>query len=220
MDITPTTTAGTAGRTTTVTPASEATAGPQTDFETFLTLLTAQMRNQDPLKPLESTEFVAQLASFSTVEQQVRSNDRLDRILDALAGGSAAGIAQWIGREVRAPVAASFQGVPVEVAVAAKAGADRAVLVVTNAADREVARIPLQPGQEVATWDGRNAMGQLQANGSYRFAVESYRSDELIGSDPGGVFASVSEVRIEEGVPTLVLEGGERVAVDAITGVR
>jgi flagellar basal-body rod modification protein FlgD len=220
MELTPTGAAGTTSRTPTVTPAAESAAGPDTDFQTFLTLLTAQMRNQDPLKPLESTEFVAQLASFSTVEQQVRANDRLDRILDALGGSSAAGVAQWIGREVRAPVPASFQGLPVEVATAAKPGADRAVLVVTNAADREVARIPLQPGQEVATWDGRDAMGQLQANGSYRFAVESYRNDALIGTEPGGVFAAVSEVRIEDGVPVLVLAGGERVALDAITGVR
>ena len=47
------------------------------DFETFLKLLTAQLRNQDPLQPMDSTEFVAQLASFSAVEQQVRANDRL-----------------------------------------------------------------------------------------------------------------------------------------------
>ncbi len=47
------------------------------DFETFLKLLTTQMRNQDPLKPMDSTEFVAQLASFSAVEQQIRANDRL-----------------------------------------------------------------------------------------------------------------------------------------------
>ena len=55
------------------------------DYESFLTLLTAQLKNQDPLKPLESTEFVAQLASFSAVEQQVRTNDSLTAIQELLA---------------------------------------------------------------------------------------------------------------------------------------
>ena len=47
------------------------------DFETFLRLLTTQMQNQDPLNPMESTEFASQLAQFSAVEQQVRSNELL-----------------------------------------------------------------------------------------------------------------------------------------------
>jgi flagellar basal-body rod modification protein FlgD len=54
------------------------------DFQTFLTLLTTQLKNQNPLEPLDSTQFVAQLASFSSVEQQVKTNDRLADILDLL----------------------------------------------------------------------------------------------------------------------------------------
>ena len=57
------------------------------DFTTFLKLLTAQLRNQDPLKPLDSTEFVAQLATFSSVEQQVKTNDTLATIQQLLGGG-------------------------------------------------------------------------------------------------------------------------------------
>jgi flagellar basal-body rod modification protein FlgD len=52
---------------------------------------------------MESTEFVAQLASFSGVEQQIRANDRLDSILGVRAGGAAVGLAAWSGREVRVP---------------------------------------------------------------------------------------------------------------------
>jgi flagellar basal-body rod modification protein FlgD len=54
------------------------------DFQSFLRLLTAQLRNQDPLSPLDSTQFVAQLASFSTVEQLASANTRLDKIADRL----------------------------------------------------------------------------------------------------------------------------------------
>jgi flagellar basal-body rod modification protein FlgD len=220
MDLNSTNPAATTARTTKLASASETAAAPTSDFQTFLTLLTAQMRNQDPLKPLESTEFVAQLASFSTVEQQVRTNDRLDKIAEALGGGTAAGIAAWIGREVRAPVAANFQGLPVEVAVQPKEGADRAVLVVTNAADQEVARLPLDLAKDVVPWDGLTATGTTAANGSYRFTVESYAGDEVIGTTPGSVFTEVSEVRIEDEGPTLVLANGERVPLDDVTGVR
>lgn len=55
------------------------------EFETFLTLLTAQIRNQDPLAPLDSTQFVEQLATFSALELQAESNQKLDQIAFLLA---------------------------------------------------------------------------------------------------------------------------------------
>ena len=53
------------------------------DYDAFLQLLVAQMKNQDPTKPMESTEYVAQLASFSNVEQTVQTNEKLDRLLSS-----------------------------------------------------------------------------------------------------------------------------------------
>lgn len=67
------------------------------DYESFLKLLVAQMKNQDPTAPMESTEYVAQLATFSQVEQQVHMNKKLDDILQASALSQASGL---IGREV------------------------------------------------------------------------------------------------------------------------
>jgi flagellar basal-body rod modification protein FlgD len=55
------------------------------DYESFLKLLVAEMKNQDPTKPMESTDFVAQLATFSQVEQTVQSNSKLDQILQSMA---------------------------------------------------------------------------------------------------------------------------------------
>jgi hypothetical protein len=51
------------------------------DFETFLKMLTTQMKNQDPLNPVESSEYAVQLATFSSVEQQVLTNDLLTRLI-------------------------------------------------------------------------------------------------------------------------------------------
>jgi flagellar basal-body rod modification protein FlgD len=57
----------------------------QVDYQTFLKLLVTEMKNQDPTKPMESTEYVAQLANFSNVEQAVRTNAKLDQILQVSA---------------------------------------------------------------------------------------------------------------------------------------
>ena len=51
------------------------------DYDSFLKLLVAQMRNQDPTSPTDSTQYFSQLASFSNVEQGLRTNDRLDALL-------------------------------------------------------------------------------------------------------------------------------------------
>lgn len=190
------------------------------DFQTFLTLLTTQLRNQDPLKPMESTEFVAQLASFSGVEQQIRTNDRLEHIFDALAGGTSAGLAAWIGREVRAPAQGAFAGVPVDIEAAPLDEADRAVLVVKNDFGQVVARRAVDPADATLSWDGQDELGRSLPHGRYGFEIESYKGEDLLGTAPGQVFATVSEMRIEDGAQILVLEGGARVALEEVTALR
>jgi flagellar basal-body rod modification protein FlgD len=73
---------------TTNTSASSATSGTSNsasassmDYDSFLKLLIAQMKNQDPLNPIDSTEYVSQLATFSNVEQAIKQNAKLDQIL-------------------------------------------------------------------------------------------------------------------------------------------
>jgi flagellar basal-body rod modification protein FlgD len=218
MEITPTSAA----------PTPSAAAKPETatanamagDFQTFLTLLTTQMKNQDPLKPMESTEFVAQLASFSAVEQQVRANERLDLISQILAGGSADGLAAWIGREVRAPVRADFAGAPLELEVTPVAEADRAVLVVRNDFDQVVARVPVAADAGTITWNGEDSLGGSVAHGRYGFAVESYDGETLLDTQEARVFTAVTEVRFEGGVPVLVVTGGDRVPLEQVTAIR
>ena len=53
------------------------------DYDAFLQLLVAEMQNQDPTKPMESTEYVAQLASFSNVEQSIQMNEKLDNLINS-----------------------------------------------------------------------------------------------------------------------------------------
>jgi flagellar basal-body rod modification protein FlgD len=72
------------------------------NFETFLTLLTAQLKNQDPLSPVDSNEFTAQLTQMAGVEQQLLTNDLLKGLLEAQGGGGLANAANYIGREATA----------------------------------------------------------------------------------------------------------------------
>lgn len=69
----------------------------QLDYDAFLKLLIAQMKNQDPTQPMESTEYIAQLAAFSNVEQAVQTNAKLDSLMAALSLSQADGV---IGRTV------------------------------------------------------------------------------------------------------------------------
>ncbi len=218
MEITPTTTGtGAASKKAATEDAATATAG---DFETFLTLLTTQLRNQDPLKPMDSTEFVAQLASFSQVEQQIRGNERLDSILGALSGGSAAGLAQWIGKEVEVAAKADYSGAPIEVGITPDEEADQAVLVVRNDFDQVVARLPVAAEAGRVSWDGTDQMGTALAHGRYAFSLESYEGETLLGTSDGRVFTTVSEVRLEDGSPVLVTADGSQVPVDEVAAVR
>ena len=60
---------------------TKATSKTAVDYQSFLKLLIAQMKNQDPTKPMDSTQYVAQLATFSQVEQSVQTNSKLDQLL-------------------------------------------------------------------------------------------------------------------------------------------
>lgn len=72
------------------------------NFETFLTLLTSQLKNQDPLSPVDSNQFTSQLTQMAGVEQQLLTNDLLKGLLEAQGGGGLAGAATYIGKEATA----------------------------------------------------------------------------------------------------------------------
>ncbi|HEV2080979.1 MAG TPA: flagellar hook capping FlgD N-terminal domain-containing protein [Brevundimonas sp.] len=72
------------------------------NFETFLALLTAQLKNQDPLSPVDSNEFTGQLTQMAGVEQQLLTNDLLTAILQGQGGAGLTGATSYIGREATA----------------------------------------------------------------------------------------------------------------------
>lgn len=192
------------------------------DFETFLTLLTSQLRNQDPLKPVDSTEFIAQLASFSSVEQQTRTNT----LLEAMVTGNAPSdgleqAASWIGREVLAPGPAEFDGSePIEFSVQPADGASKAELIVENDFGLVVTKKTVDPADVTVAWDGRDATGALQPAGDYSARVLYFDDSGQIADRPGLSFSRVNEARLDGGTQKLVLESGTTITPDDVTAVR
>src|SRR5215468_12531093 len=70
------------------------------NFDTFLTLLTTQLQNQDPLSPMDSNEFTQQLVMFSQVEQQINTNDNLQSLIALNLSQNANSAVNYIGRSV------------------------------------------------------------------------------------------------------------------------
>ncbi|HEY5828135.1 MAG: flagellar hook assembly protein FlgD [Hyphomicrobiaceae bacterium] len=98
MQVPSTTSSTTQSSTTTSTAATDASKN-MLDYNTFLQLLIAEMKNQDPTKPMDSAQYIGQLASFSNVEQAVKTNAKLDAMMSSLALTQAEG---FIGRTVTA----------------------------------------------------------------------------------------------------------------------
>jgi len=121
---------------------------------------------------------------------------------------------------VRAPGKAAFAGVPVEMEVQPLKDVDQAVLVVRNDFDQVVARRAVDPAAASVVWDGTNEAGTEAAHGIYSFQLETYRDEALVDTQQAQVFGAVAEVRMNDGAPVLVLDNGERVSLDDVTGLR
>lgn len=189
------------------------------DFDTFLRMLTVQMRNQDPLDPIDSADYAVQLATFSGVEQQVRTNELLGSLADRLGLSGLAELAGWVGRDARAAMPARFEGAPVTVYPRTAPGAEAAELVVRDAQGQEVARHALPLGAEPIQWAGVTADGAPLPPGLYRFDVVSLARGEPVATAQAEVWGRVSEVRSEAGGAVLVI-GGASVPASAVTGLR
>jgi len=201
---------------------SEASATLTADFETFLKLLTTQMQFQDPLNPVDNTEFVAQLAQFSTVEQAIASNETLGRIETALTGGGVGAFADLLDREVLSDQGVDFLAGSVEVVPPPPpSAASSGTLVVRGAGGVPVREIAFEPGTDGLRWDGETADGVLAPAGVYRFEAKYV---DAVGAEtvlPAEAWSRVVEVQRDAAAgATLKLAGGGQIGADAITAIR
>lgn len=189
------------------------------DFDTFLTLLTAQISNQDPLDPMKSEEFAVQLATFSGVEQQVQTNDLLEAVLAQNAGDEFTRMAGWIGNEVRATMPVWVDGDPVTIDPNPPISGSRHELVVRDESGAEVHRFLTGDTGEPIEWDGTIGTGAV-APGLYFFSVESFEGADLVATEDAATYGRVNEVRYSSNGPLFLLEGGVEIPSVAVSAVR
>ena len=189
-------------------------------FETFLKMLTTQIKHQDPLNPMEGTEFAVQLATFSGVEQQVQTNQLLLQLLQGGGGGELGQLSSWIGREVRTSRPVWFDQQPLTLTIDGVADADSATLVTLDENGNEVLRENIGPGSGEIDWLGKRTNGALLPSGFYSFRIEATRNEEIISSRDIEAYSRVTGVEMTGNGPRLILSGGGSAMVGEISALR
>jgi flagellar basal-body rod modification protein FlgD len=144
------------------------------DFNTFLGLLTTQLKNQDPTKAMDTQEMTNQLVQFASVEQQISMNGNLDKLIGLQQAAQLIAAAPLLGKVVEvASDRIALQGGTGTLRLPAAGTASLARVTVLDAAGRTLKQQDVTLGATATdwVWDGRNAAGQRQPDGGYRIAV-------------------------------------------------
>ena len=195
-------------------------AGLATDFDTFLKMLTAQAKYQDPLEPIDASDYSSQLAQFSMVEQQVKTNDALAALATQSSISSIGSLASWVGMEARAAAPTYFDGSPVSISANPASVSDRTELVVLDDTGKEVQRVNVPVSAEPIEWAGVDDNGDPFEKGLYSFKIDSFQGEQLILSETAEVYSTISEAQVRNGQVVLILDGGQAISSSSVTGLR
>ncbi|SDD74194.1 flagellar hook assembly protein FlgD [Desulfuromonas thiophila] len=184
--------------------------------EDFLELLIAQLQNQDPLEPQSNTEFIAQLATFSNVEQASLTNDKLDQVITAAVNDQQFASLNLLDQQVVAQTS-SFSlsaGEPVEVGFGLTTPATDVTLSILdsdNAVVNTFSFSDVAAGQTFFSWDGTDADGNALASGSYQMVVNAGNGGNLLAEEEALplVRAIVTEVDLSGSSAVLLTAAGQ-----------
>ncbi len=194
--------------------------GSADQFEMFLKMLTTQIKNQDPLNPMNSTDFAVQLATFSGVEQQVQTNLLLTQLLQNINGGELGQFSNWIGREVRTTSPVWFDQTPLTLEIEGTADAETAFLVTLDDQGNEVLRQSTGAISGEVSWHGEDSSGNMLATGFYRFRLEEMKDGRSLAPRDVAAYSRITGVDLSRNGPELILLGGGSVRVDTVTALR
>ncbi|MBC2836093.1 flagellar hook capping FlgD N-terminal domain-containing protein [Paragemmobacter straminiformis] len=190
------------------------------DFDTFLKMLTVQMTNQDPMNPIEGADYAVQLATFSGVEQQVKTNQLLADLAAQSSLANMAQLAGWVGQEARSAAPVWFEGSPVTISPKPATTADGATLVVTDASGKVVSREEVPVNATSYAWYGADAAGDPLPPGKYTLKLESRAAGAVLRTDPVESYAPITEARRGPDGVELILRGGIAVKATDVTALR
>lgn len=191
------------------------------NFDTFLKLLTTQLKNQNPLDPLDTNQFTQQLVEFSGVEQQLKTNDYLSSLVTANANTTNSNAVGYIGKTVTA------SGVRSELANGKAQWnfniADAATVSV-NIKDAKGNTVytekgNMQAGAGTFTWDGTDSQGNKQPAGTYSISMQAVTAEGKtinVSTETTGVVTGVDFT----GSEPVLLVGNSRLNLSGVTSVR
>jgi flagellar basal-body rod modification protein FlgD len=195
------------------------------NFDTFLKLLTTQLKYQDPSEPMDTNEFTHQIVMFSQAEQALATNEKLKKLIDLQAGSQLDNLVSYLGNEVEAKGDAALLNNSFMVFAYDLPEAAREVSV--SILDSTGTVVYTQSGSTTAgrheiQWDGVNSITNLkEPDGTYRVAITAVNPKgntiENIGTRTIGVVTAVEGTGQDL---TLSLNGRVPVTVDDIVAVR
>ena len=193
------------------------------NFDNFLTILTTQLQNQDPLSPLDTHEFTNQLVMFADVEQSVRQSGQLEDLIALTRLNEASTAVGFMGKQIQADYnEVNFQGEAVNLSYTLPEEAEAATMEIYDAAGelvRVITGISREVGEHRVSWDGKDQKGNTVPNGAYSFQVGALNEDDQPIEDiTYKTEGTVTGIEFETGVTTLLM-GNVRVPLSRVTRV-
>lgn len=188
--------------------------------ETFLRLLTTQLRFQNPLDPMSNTEFIAQLAQFSQLEQTNALNNKLERSVDYMASLNNYGAAGLIGKNVlvEGGGVTLAEGGTASLVYNLEEGAERVTLQIFDKFSKPVRTEfygSQSAGVQSVTWDGRDDNGTPLPSGEYTYSVTASGADLSPVKATSYAQGEVTGVSLEDGIAYLLVNG-QRIAASGV----
>ncbi|MFO1014494.1 MAG: flagellar hook assembly protein FlgD [Caulobacteraceae bacterium] len=189
--------------------------------ETFMKLLTTQLKNQDPLSPMDSTQFIGQLVQMTSVEQQIYGNQLLENIAGQGAGTMSSAV-NLIGKTVTAEgnIATLPAGGTTRWDYTLPTAATAAKLEVLDSAGRVVwsGDADKSAGTHAFNWDGKTSAGSAAPAGDYRLVVSATNSDGAAMTPITYVTGQATAIEMINGVPTVTI-GKTKAPVSSVISV-
>lgn len=199
------------------------------DMGTFLTLLTTQLRTQDPTQPMDANQLTQQLVQFATVEQQLVTNQSMSQLISLQQSSQMTSAAMLIGARVEVESdQLPLQGGVAEVilpGVGEASGAARARITITDSSGKVVREetVAIMGGTSVWAWDGRDMHGEQLGDGAYNVVVDGFTETGVpVPFAPGKVLvgAIVTGVsRADNGMPVLRFGPNVTIPMDRLRGL-
>lgn len=193
------------------------------NFDTFLSLLTAQLANQDPLNPVDSAQFTQQLVQYSQVEQQIATNDKLASLLNQSAAAGSAAAVSFIGKTAvfTSDVARLSEGQALwNYDITGAAGSANISIRDSNGREVYSENVVAENGAKTFTWDGRDSSGRAMSDGPYRIVITAKDANGDAVEPATTVQETITGIDFgTAGVATVVTATGVR-AFDSIHAVR